>query len=94
MKLLAVAPLNTRPNYYLIRVDSRWNNSNYDDEPTIGDNIEDIEEAIEEQMGPCDWEDDSGKQHHDPWPAPSFDSGCSWWDATDHLPKRLRPKAA
>lgn len=28
-KLLAVQPLNTRPQYYLIRVDSTWATSNW-----------------------------------------------------------------
>ena len=83
-KLLAVQPLNTRPQYYLIRVDSSWSTYNYDD-PCVGENIDEICDAIEDQVGPAHWtgEDSMGRerQYNDPWPAASFDSGSSWWEA-------------
>lgn len=43
-KLLAVQPLNTRPNYYVIRIDSRWYREKRDS--TIIDHTDDIVEAI------------------------------------------------
>jgi hypothetical protein len=91
-KLLAVQPLNTRPNYYLIRIDSKWHTSNYED-PCVGDHMDEIYDAIENAVGPSSWQDDNEKWHHDDWPSLSDDSGSSWWDATDDLPKRRKKTA-
>lgn len=87
-KLLAVGPLNTRPHYYLIRVDSSWAESNWHESPTIGDNIDEICEAIEEYVGTWRWEDDRGRERHDPWPAFDDDAGVLWWDATSALKRK------
>lgn len=77
-RLMWFAPLNTRPNYYLIRVDSQL--------PTSTDGVEDEDEfynfkedvlipALEDEFGSCwDGEDEDGK----PWPALDLSAGCSW----------------
>ena len=83
-KLLAVQPLNTRPKYYLIRVDSSWSERN-SDQPCVCDHIDEIYDVIEEWFGPHEWEDDHGRTRYSPWPSPNLDCGSSWWDATDML---------
>jgi hypothetical protein len=85
-KLLAVTPLNTRPNYYLVRVDSSWSDHN-SDEPCIADHIEEICEAIEDCVGPKHFEDDSGQEVSDPWPALDDECGVSWCDSMDLIRK-------
>jgi len=75
-KLIYLCPANTRPHYYYIRVDSRWQISNW---ITKGDNIanhlDEILDAIEEEYGP--WYEDE-REKGMPWPALSADSGCCW----------------
>lgn len=78
-KLLAITPLNDRPNYYVIRVDSTWSVHNYED-PCVADHIDEIYEMIEEQTGPREWQDDHGRRRVEKWPAPNLDCGSSWWD--------------
>lgn len=87
MKLLAVQPLNTRPRYYLIRIDSSWDESNYES-PCVGDNMDDIYEAIEGYVGPKCWTDNRGKERREGWPSLDDECGSSWWDETKSLPKR------
>jgi hypothetical protein len=83
-KLLAVTPLNTRPNYYLIRVDSSWSDQNTD-EPCIGDHIDEICDAIEEEVGPKYCEDDNREEIQRDWPALDDECGVSWCDCTNEL---------
>ena len=85
--LLGISALNTRPNYYLIRIDARWMQE--EDTDTIYEHLDDIYDAIEDHVGPREWTDDDGKEHVEGWPALDLDCGCSWWDATDEL-KRQR----
>jgi len=83
--LLAMTPLNTRPNHYFIRIDSKW--LDRENRDVIYDHLDEIYEAIEEQCGSKDdGEDDSESL---PWPALDLDCGCSWCDCTEELkPKR------
>ena len=81
--LLAVTPLNTRPNYYLIRIDSRWMKK--DDTETIYDHLDDIENAIEDECGCRDYEDDEGKEQLAEWPALNLNAGISWCPSNDLL---------
>lgn len=92
LKMLAVQPLNTRPNYYLLRIDSSWHTSNYKS-PCVADNMDDIYEAIEEYVGPKWWTDDNGRERCEVWPALDDDCGSSWWDATDYLKLPRRKKS-
>jgi len=83
-KLLAVTPLNTRPNYYLIRVDSSWSDSNYD-KVCVGDHIEEICEAIEDVVGPKYSENDQGEEECFGWPSLDDECGVAWCDSMDLL---------
>lgn len=95
--LLGFQPLNTRPNYYLIRVDSGWSTDSYSPAPedgegtnegwTIVDHIDDIYDAIEDEVGPC-LDEETGKKY--PWPSLDYECGSSWWDATDMLTRTSR----
>jgi hypothetical protein len=72
--LLVLWPLNTRPCYYVIRIDS---GSPIDDD-AFHDLLEDgIYAAIEDQFGTAhDDEDETGDG--EPWPAFDDGSGCTW----------------
>lgn len=50
-QLLALIPLDTRPNYYLIRVHSSWDTSSYE-ENCIADHLDEIYDALEDYFGP------------------------------------------
>ncbi len=79
--LLAVTPLNTRPNHYLIRIDSTWLKK--DDTETIYDHLDEIEDAIEEVVGSRDYEDDDGNECLAEWPALNLNAGISWCNSDD-----------
>jgi hypothetical protein len=92
LQLLTVSTINQRPNYWVMRVDSRWEQSNFytGGEDTIGEHIDEVLDAIENECGrvgvgldhPCDncgddWcacNADSGEQ----FPALDDENGCSW----------------
>ena len=72
--LLALVPLNTRPCYYVIRIDSAW----AIDDDAFHDLLEDgIYAAIEEQFGTAHDEEDETPDG-EPWPAFNDGSGCGW----------------
>jgi len=91
-QLLAVTPLNTRPNYYLIRVSSAWIGDK------IHDHLDEIYDAIIDQYGEKEREreyliedlrergieptaantDLAGNEDRLDWPVLSLDSGCAW----------------
>jgi hypothetical protein len=82
--LMGLTPLNTRPNYYLIRVDARWWSTDGRQNPEVFyDRLDDIYEAIEDECGRKYFEDDDGEEQTAEWPALDLDCGCSWWDAND-----------
>ena len=85
-QLVAIVPLNTRPNYYLIRVDSKWSLRNTDDGDCLYEHIEEIEEAIEDECGRKYETNDDGDEVEMPWPALDCDSGVSWSTAMDLIP--------
>lgn len=70
-RLIHITPLNTRPNYYVVRVDSRWVNLDGDG---FRDFIEEVYEAIEDEFGAVDYDDDESY----PWPAFDGDVGVCW----------------
>lgn len=89
-KLISVTPLNTRPQYYLIRIDSTWQTSNFEDGQTVGQNLEEIYQVIEEECGrrhEDKYESPTGRPRVNPWPA-FDDSGTSWHDASDLLKRK------
>lgn len=81
--LLAITPLNTRPNYYLIRIDASWLTK--DDTETIYDHLDEIYNAIEDECGTKEFEDDDEKQQVAGWPALDLDCGTSWCNSMDLL---------
>lgn len=90
--LLTISTINQRPNYHVVRVDSRWNESNWSDGDCIGDHIDEILCAIEEECGiagryvegGCDNCGDENcicrpdYETREDWPAIEADGGCSW----------------
>ena len=53
-KLFIIQPLDTRPNYYYIRVDSTWGTSNWNHDDGIKEPaewLEDVLQAIDEDFG-------------------------------------------
>lgn len=72
-QLIWLEPMDTRPNYYVLRVDSSW------DLDDFSDHLESVYEAIENEYGPDDFdEDDDGGERG--WPRLSTGSGVSWGD--------------
>lgn len=99
MQLIAITPLNTRPNYYLIRVDSGWwmdavewrryagiaYDVDLDPEKHIAEHIDEICEGIEDEVGSKYFEDDNGEYVLAEWPALDDECGVSWCTAMDLL---------
>lgn len=85
--LLTISTINQRPNYHVVRVDSAWAR---DDE--IGEHIDDIINAIEDECGPAGRYIDEGCDNcgdtcctcrpdyetGEDWPALEAGGGCSW----------------
>ena len=90
LKLIKIFTINQRPNYHVVRVDSSWSTSNWDDGDTVGEHIDDVLQAIEEECGParpycencetndcdCEWPD--GYSADAAFPALDDENGCSW----------------
>lgn len=76
LTLIAIQPLNTRPAYYIARVDSSF--ALLDDElEDVQSLVELIEGEIESQFGRDEDEDEDG----DGWfPKLSDSSGVTWWE--------------
>lgn len=73
-QLIKFQTLNHRPERYLIQIDSTTDL----DTEEFHDLIEDIAQALEDEFGPSTWQNDAGEWQHDPFPAYSGDSGCTW----------------
>lgn len=85
--LLALQPMDTRPNYYLLRIDSAWTQGNADE---IYEHLDEFYEAIEDEFGPCQCaecrygrRDENRDEEELPWPAPRLCLGASWWWVTN-----------
>lgn len=90
LKLIKIFTINQRPNYHVVRVDSGWDKSNWSDGDNIGEHIDDIMLAIEEECGParpycedcesnyceCEWPE--GYSAATAFPAVDDECGCSW----------------
>src|SRR6202042_101888 len=79
-------PLDTQPNYYLIRVDSTWSDSNDGGPMLIYEHIDEILEAIRAQCGsanPGRHKNGSGKGAPPSWPPLPYSSGISWFGPSD-----------
>lgn len=75
--LLALAPIQHRPCYYLVWIDSAW-------WPRDGDldleRLDEIEIALEDEFGRRDY-DDTGRYE---WPMGDFSDGVSWRRADEN----------
>lgn len=83
--LMGIRPLNTRPNYYVVRVDSKFAESDKNPSPRESDEWFDfldneLYDAIADQFGSADAEDDDGNPVREDWPALDLDSGCGWFE--------------
>jgi hypothetical protein len=82
--LLLLQPLNTRPCYYVVRIDSTWRVEGDrdwpDGAPEVWDFIDEIEVELESEFGEaCESdEDDPDEELPRPWPAFNGNSGCGW----------------
>lgn len=96
-KLVAIQPLNTRPDYYLIRVDS---SADFDSCEWYDETLEEIQNAIDEQFGEQErvremLQEERGVEYVDladapdemGWPVASWDSGFSWSCVCEDLSK-------
>ena len=84
-KLVGITPVATRPEYYVIRVDSGWEVSRYAKGEMLCEHMDEIYAAIEEQFSSAhDWEDED--EPGDPnaaeygWPALDADCGSTWFE--------------
>lgn len=88
-RLVAITPINTRPNYYLIRIDSRWwmdslrSHVDLPEEDHIAEHIDQICEVIEETVGGRYTEEDDGSEVMNEWPALNDECGVCWCDSMD-----------
>jgi hypothetical protein len=74
-QLIWLEPLATRPNYYVVRVDSKWDIDNGGRDP-LCDHLDDIYEAIENEYGDSD-------RGEGGWPALSTSCGMRWGNFED-----------
>jgi hypothetical protein len=96
-QLIGLEPINDRPWYYLVRVDNRWQTSNFarcEEGGNFCDHLDEIAAAIEEEFGNSheEFEHANGRtyQRKHPWPAYSeLDDGCRWWTEAHFLDLRL-----
>jgi hypothetical protein len=94
-KLVGLQPLDTRPDYYVIRVDSGWSMSNFDFGELFCDHLEEVYEAITNQFWERErerealiYEDGVPPEEADlanyeeklGWPCLSLSCGVEWWE--------------
>jgi hypothetical protein len=90
MRLLRIFTINQRPNYHVVRVHSGWSESNWSHGETVGEHIDDILSAIEDECGParayceecegqpCECEGAPEYSADEAFPALDDENGCSW----------------
>lgn len=82
LQVIYFMPLNTRPNYYVVRIDSKVSLNNSDEPSFAGEVLDELYNQIEEQFGPSyvEWANENGRTYHKHygWPALSEDSGSCW----------------
>ena len=90
--LVGIQPLNTRPNYYVIRVDSSWHlqgcrECEGDCPDELVEHIDEITDSIEDEYGEVGQIREFNEHEllngetpdSDDWPALSEDSGVAWF---------------
>jgi hypothetical protein len=74
-QIIAYQPLNTRPNYYVVRIGRGRETDNCSEK--WPDRLDDIQAAVDEQCGNTD--DEGLDETERGWPVHSDGSGCTWW---------------
>jgi hypothetical protein len=102
LRLLALSPIDDRPNYYVVRIGSDWDLDDFDHDGITGlrDRLDDIRFAIEEQFGRrCedprtgeDCEKDTCLKCNRGFPLADFGSGCEWWEIDWPQTNEEKPK--
>lgn len=85
-KLIGLAPTMYRPNYFVVRVDSSWNLSNYArDCELLIDHLDDVYDATEDEF--CDWPwwrqyglNPNRSRGEDNSARIDWSDGSSWWE--------------
>lgn len=82
--LLGITTCNSRPAFYVIRIDSTWQVgmdwSPSDDAPEIMEFVDAIVGDLEDQFGPARCECECGDcPEYREWPALDDDGGTMWW---------------
>lgn len=83
-KIIWLSGINTRPAYWVVRIDSKWSTSNWDSSPNPSDWLEDVYQAIEEEFGTGEKEDGSLYANAHFPQACDLGSGTSWGDYEVH----------
>jgi hypothetical protein len=83
--LLGVEPTNTRPEYYVVRIDSEWNGKDLDDEPFRDFLDDDVIEALFDEFGNADDGPEDGGELGETadWPAVDLSCGHAWFVIKD-----------
>ena len=92
-RLIYFTPLNTRPNHYVVMVDSTWcPHFSADAVDTVADHCDEISEALEDYFGPAHLDDDDTKSQ----PFPYFDDsvGVCWSSCDLKIERREAAQAA
>lgn len=86
--LLGLTTINSRPRFYILRIDSKWS---VEMDPAAPDGAEQLTDridafafALEEEFGRGRFDDDEPETEFQrvqrrKWPAYDDESGCSWW---------------
>jgi hypothetical protein len=88
--LVGIEPMNTRPQFYVVRVDSKWMPTKNED-PLESDDWheflqDDLCPALEDYFGRIDCEDDE----YGGWPCVDLQIGCSWFPYRTPGPQKAR----
>lgn len=81
-QLIFIEPLNTRPEYFVVRVGDDYDLDNYSTQPTgepLTEHLDEIYTALEDQFGRADADqDDDEDADLLNFPAVDLSVGCSW----------------
>ena len=79
--------MNTRPDLYVIRVDSMVQLSDSkceDSDLHIRSLLDEIYDAIEDGYGSSDADEDDETEESKPWPTLNLNAGACWFEYTDY----------
>lgn len=80
--LLGLTTIHSRPAFYVLRIDSRWeigtDTNAPEDAVEFYEFIDDICFALEDEFGPA-WHEENEDGEPDAWPSFNDRDGCLWW---------------